>query len=267
MPQAEIGDGMLHYEIDGQGPALVLLPPQSRGPLGLADLQNSLARRHTVITYDQRGTGGSSSAPTTWSMAAEATDVIALLDALGVERASLLSHSTGCGIGISAAARCPDRVGALILASPWTHADEHLTTMQNLRMTLAHALAPKAYAQFNAALLYPPEYRRSHTDGFQRLAANAPTQPHDAADISRRLTAILDFDARPLLPQITAPTLVVTAKDDQLMPSWFAIEAADAISDAELVYLDGGGHMLLETRSTEITELVLRFLEQRESIY
>lgn len=262
MPMAVIGDGALHYDVQGQGPVLLLLLPQSRGPVGLAPLLDRLTRRHTVITYDQRGTGRSSPALPDQSMVAQARDAIALLDAVEVERAALLCHSTGCGIGIAAAADHPARVSAMILAAPWTHADDHLTIMQNLRMTLADTLEPTPYQRFNAALLYPPEYRRAHAAGFAHIANRAPDYPHDAADIARRLSAILAFDARPLLARITAPALLVTAQDDQLMPPWFADEAAAAIANARLVRVDGGGHMLLETRSREIADLVLDFLDR-----
>ena len=262
MPYAKIDGGVLHYEIIGEGAPLVMLLPQTRGPVGHGYLLDTLARQHTVITYDQRGTGGSPAAVPSRSMAAQASDVIALLDVLGLDQVSLLCHSTGCGIGLSASASHPNRVDALMLVAPWTHADTHLTTMQNLRITLAHVLEPRPYAQFNAALLYPPEYRRANEAGFGRLAADALARPHDATEIARRLRAILEFDARPLLPAIAARTLLVAAQDDQLMPLWFAAEAADAISDSELVELDGGGHMLLETRSAEIAEMVLRFMVQ-----
>ena len=263
MPLADIGDGQIHYELRGEGPVLALLLPQSRGPVGLTPLLNSLAQHYQLLTYDQRGTGGSSARKTESSMTAQASDVIALLDSLEIKQASLLCHSTGCGIGISAAAYHPDRVQGLILASPWTHADWHLTMMQNLRMSLAHSLAPIPYATFNAALLYPPDHRRKNSAGFDKLIAEATQRPHDADQIRSRLEAILSFDARPLLAQITAPTLAVTARDDQLMPPWFAAEAASGIADAELAELDRGGHMLLETSTQEISDLVVKFLRER----
>ncbi len=265
MPLAEIGSGQIHYELHGDGRELALLLPQSRGPVGLSPLQTSLARHYSLLTYDQRGTGGSSPRTEASSMSAQASDVIALLDALGIERASLLCHSTGCGIGIAAAANHPDRVESLVLVSPWTHADWHLTTMQNLRISLARTLSPVPYARFNAALLYPPEHRRENADGFERLAAAAPRKPHDADEISSRLQAILSFDARPLLAQISVPALVVTARDDQLMPPWFAAEAAAGIAGAELVVLDAGGHMLLETKWQQVKDHVLGFLGQHLS--
>jgi aminoacrylate hydrolase len=259
------GGGTLHYELVGSGPSLALLLPQSKGPLGLGPLINALARYHTVLTYDQRGTGASSDVPEALSIVQQASDVIKLLDMIGIERTALLCHSTGCGIGISAAASNPDRIGALMLAAPWTYADMHLTTMQNLRVAVARTLEPSQYAHFNAALLYPPEFRRVNQAGFQQMADDASANPQDAKIISQRLDAILAFDARPLLPTIKSPTLVTTAKDDQLMPSWFAAEAAQAITNAELVQLDGGGHMLLETRTMEFTELALTFLARHSA--
>lgn len=132
--------------------------------------------------------------------------------------------------------------------------------MQNLRIAAARALAPTPYAQFNAALLFPPEFRRAHQSGFDQMAASAPAKPQDADAIARRLTAILAFDARPLLPTIRCRTLAITARDDQLMPTWFAAEVARLIANAQLMELDGGGHMILETRAADVTSAVLSFL-------
>lgn len=263
MPIAEITGGTLHYTITGSSldEPLVLLLPQSTGPVGITGFIADLARQHTIITYDQRGTGGSSQAPDNQSMATQSDDLIGLLDALDIKSASLLCHSTGCGIGLSTVVRIPDRISSLILAAPWTHADPHLTTMQHLRIAAARALNPEQYARFNAALLYPPDYRRAHQDGFARLASDAVAKPQDADQIERRLHAILALDVRPLLADIEVRTLVMTAKDDQLMPSWFAAEAANALPNGQLVELSGGGHMLLETRTTEIVKNTLAFLQ------
>lgn len=262
MPIAEIPGGTLRYTITGSmdHEPLVLLLPQSRGPVGIRPLMDALARHRCIITYDQRGTGDSSEAPQELSMATQAEDLIGLLDALDISETALLCHSTGCGIGISTAARSPNRISSLILASPWTHADPHLHTMQHLRIAAAGALEPEQYAHFNAALLYPPDYRRAHQDGFARGAADARSSPQDADQIAGRLQAILAFDARPLLPKINARTMVIAARDDQLMPAWFGVEAADLLPDGQLVEFDGGGHMLLETQMDSIVENVLSFL-------
>ncbi len=158
MAIADIHGAKVRYEITGHGAPLMLLLPQSTGPAGRQLLVDALAQQHTVITYDQRGTGGSSPAPNAMSIAMHGEDVVGLLDAIGINQASLVCHSTGCGVGLSVAAHHPAWVDALVLAAPWTHADIHLTTMQNLRKAAASALAPEQYAHFNAALLFPPAF-------------------------------------------------------------------------------------------------------------
>lgn len=265
MAIADIPGGRLAYTVagrplEGGRSPLVLLLPQSGGPLGIDAFIDGLARHHAVVTYDQRGTGESSPMPDELTMATQAGDVVALLDVLGIERAGLVCHSTGCGIGIALARAHPERVSQLVLASPWTHADGHLTTMQNLRVAAARALDPAAYAHFNAALLFPPAFRRAHQAGFERIAAAAEGRPQDADVIARRLAAILAFDARALLPAIGQRALVIAAKDDQLMPVWFARKAAEMLPAAELVELDEGGHMILETQAAAVLEAVGRFL-------
>lgn len=266
MAIADVDDGTLSYQLAGQPldkchPPVVLLLPQSSGPLGVDPFIERLAERHAILTYDQRGTGGSSPMPDEMTMATQAGDVVALLDAIGVTRAALVCHSTGCGIGTAVAAGHADRVARLVLASPWTHADAHLEAMQNLRIAAARALDPVHYARFNAALLFPPAFRRAHQAAFDRLAEAAVDQPQDAGVIERRLNAILAFDARTVLPAIAHETLVMAARDDQLMPIWFAREAAGLLASSKLIELDGGGHMILETRATEVADAVLRFLD------
>ncbi|MYE01224.1 MAG: alpha/beta fold hydrolase [Alphaproteobacteria bacterium] len=260
MPLARIEGGDIHYEERGGGAALAMLLPQSGGPVGVGPFIDRLAARFRVIRYDQRGTGRSAPAPAPegMSMAGRAGELEGLLDALGIDRALLFCHSTGCGIGLAFAASRPDRVAGLVLANPWSHGDAHLVTMQRLRVAAARALDAYRYAWFNASLLFPPDYRRAHAEAFERLASNAP--PQDAEGIEARLEAILAFDARPLAPGLTCPALVATAADDQLMPPWFGAELAALIPGAVHLALDGGGHMLPETRADALAGAVLEFL-------
>lgn len=259
MPMAQIDGGDIHYTCTGAGTPLVMLLPQSSGPVGVGPFIETLAESALVIRYDQRGTGRSAPA-SDMSMAARADEVVSVLDALGLARAHLCCHSTGCGIGLAMAARNPARAAGLILISPWAYADAHLTTMQQLRIAAARGLAPSPYARFNASLLFPPAYRRAHEAGFAQMAADAESAPQDADQIADRLNAILAFDTRPLTPTLACPTLIVTAEDDQLMPAWFGRDMAQSIPGARLIELPGGGHMLPETRGDELAEVVVNFM-------
>jgi len=260
MPRTTVQGVELHYDIVGSGEPLMLLVGQSTGPDGRDALVQALARRHAVILHDQRGTGRSAPGAGATSMGTFVADAVGLLDALGIDAAHMVCHSTGCGMGHAIAAGHPGRVKKLVLAAPWSHADEHLVVVQELRKAAAAALSPEQYARFNAALLFPPEFRREHAAAFARVALQAKDRPQDATAIAARLDAILAFDARGLWPAIRCPTLVMVARDDQVMPRWNGIDAARAIAGSRLVELDGGGHMFPETRTREFAEAVLGFL-------
>ena len=148
MPLAQIEGGDIHHEESGSGAVLAMLLPQSGGPAGVHPFHDRLAERFRVVRYDQRGTGRSApvAVPEGMTMAGRATELGELFDALGIDRAHLFCHSTGCGIGLSLSAACPDRVAGLVLANPWSHGDAHLTAMQRLRVAAARALDPYRYA-------------------------------------------------------------------------------------------------------------------------
>ena len=264
MPMAKIDGGDIHYERDGAGHPMIMLLPQSSGPVGTALFLDQLASDFSVIRYDQRGTGQSAPAPSedAMSMAGRAGEVVGVMDALEIERAHLCCHSTGCGIGLSVASADPDRTAGLVLINPWQYGDGHLTTMQQLRIAAARGLDPYRYAWFNASLLFPPDYRRKHEGGFEEMAEAAKSNPQDANQIAQRLNAILAYDSRPVTPSLDCPTMIATGADDQLMPAWFGRAMAETISDVTLFELDGGGHMLPETRGEEIAIEITKFLSR-----
>jgi len=264
MAVAAVNGARLYYEVTGSGAPLVLITGQGIGPAGRAPLSRALAETYAVLTYDQRGTGRSERVPEGVPIEALAADVLGLMDAAGFDRAHVLGHSTGTGMATVLAADHGDRVTGLVLACPWTHADAHLTAIQELRKAAARTLLPDHYARFNALLLYPPDYRRTHAKLFADLAAKALDTPQDPDSIAARLDAILAFDARPYYARITCPTVVLTTPDDQVMPKWFAEEAAGAIPGARLVTLDGGGHMVTETRLEDVVGVVDVLLGERQ---
>ena len=259
MPTASIKGAEIYFNVTGSGPPLVLITGQGSGPAGRAALIDGLAARHTVLTYDQRGTGRSEPVAQGHPIAALAEDAIALMDHVGFEAADIVGHSTGTGMATVIAADFPTRARSLVLAAPWTHADDHLHAIQELRKAAARTLPPDHHAHLNALLLYPPEYRRANAARFAELAAGATVAPQDAAAISARLDAILAFDARPLYPRIACPTLVLSARDDQVMPYWFAEGATQAIGGASHTRFDGGGHMFVETRTEDFLSAIDSF--------
>ena len=111
-------DGIsIHYEIQGRGPWLTLAHALA-GDLGLWDEQVAeLAGDFTLLRYDLRGHGGSNMPPAPWQLADLAADVIALWDALGIERSHFVGLSLGGMIGQHLALAAPHRIDRLVLAA------------------------------------------------------------------------------------------------------------------------------------------------------
>ena len=95
MPEISIGDAELYYESNGQGPPLILVSGLGGTASFWAPNVPELARRFRVITFDHRGIGGSTKSRIRYSVQQMADDVVGLMDALGIERAALIGHSTG----------------------------------------------------------------------------------------------------------------------------------------------------------------------------
>jgi pimeloyl-ACP methyl ester carboxylesterase len=94
-----------------------------RGEFRPADV-TALARVFRVITHDHRGTGGSTLSPGPYSVARLADDVLRPMDALGVERADFVGHSTRGAIRPHLALRAPQRLHRLVLSRTWCRPDD-----------------------------------------------------------------------------------------------------------------------------------------------
>jgi clorobiocin biosynthesis protein CloN7 len=109
----------LYYERRGSGPVLLLIgsPMDSTGFAGLAD---ALAGRHTVVTYDPRGTGNSSREDTGQDVTPDqqADDVHRLVSVLGGERVDVFGSSGGGVVGLALVTAHPGEVRTLVAHEP-----------------------------------------------------------------------------------------------------------------------------------------------------
>jgi pimeloyl-ACP methyl ester carboxylesterase len=110
----------LYYERRGDGPVLVMIPGGPTDAGAFVPLANALASRYTTVAYDPRGNSRSrfDGEPVVQDMAVHADDAAALIDEIGGGPAFVLGSSGGAQIGLSLAARHPDRVRMLVAHEP-----------------------------------------------------------------------------------------------------------------------------------------------------
>lgn len=102
----------LHVESAGNGPAILLIHSGVTDARMWDDLWPDLAAAHTVVRYDLRGHGRSGIPPVPF---AHHDDALAVLDALGIERAMVVGASMGGGVALDLALTHPERVRSLVL--------------------------------------------------------------------------------------------------------------------------------------------------------
>lgn len=252
----------LAYRDRGQGRPIALLlihgfPLDHR--MWAAQLAG-LSEQARVIAPDLRGFGRSAAAlagPLT--MDQHADDLAALLDHLGVGRAVVAGLSMGGYVAFAFWRRHRARVQALVLAD--TRAEGDSPPAQANR----DASAAKVRAAGVAAiagdmlprLLAPASLANPRL--VERLRAMMTDQP--AETVIAALGGLRDrADSRPMLPTITAATLVLVGEQDALTPPADAIAMAAGIPAARLVVIPGAGHMSPLENPRAVNAALRRFL-------
>jgi pimeloyl-ACP methyl ester carboxylesterase len=128
MPTCRVNGLQFHYQQAGSGPDVVLIHGVT-GDLSiwfLCRAMQALSASRRVTAYDLRGHGYSDAPPSGYTSADHAADLLALMDELGIERATLVGHSFGGVIAVHTAVLAPERTEALVLSDPYFPALRHL---------------------------------------------------------------------------------------------------------------------------------------------
>jgi pimeloyl-ACP methyl ester carboxylesterase len=224
-----------------------------------------LASTHRVIRFDLPGSGLTGADPTGDYSDARSLQVLgALMDALGVRRASLVGHSMGGRIAWRFAAEHPQRVARLVLVSPDGFASpgfeygkppqvpalvrlmQYVLPRPVLRMSLAPAYADPSVMTDALVTRY-----------YDMMLA--PTVR--SALIARMEQAVLQ-DPVPMLQRITAPTLLLWGDADAMIPIANAADYLRALPNARLVTLPRVGHIPQEEAPDAALAVVEKFLDQ-----
>ena len=249
----------LGYRLDGPegAPAVVLCGSLGTTTAMWEPLLPALAARHRVLRCDHRGHGDSEVPPGPYSIAEMGGDVLALLDELGVERASFCGVSIGGMVGLWLAAEAPERIEGLALlctsarlgAPEWW--DERIATVKREGVeSVADAVVERWFTGGFAAR--EPGLARELRDA---LAAT-PAEGYAGC-----CAAIRDLDLRERLAAIRAPTLVLAALQDAATPLEHGAALAAGIPGARLAVLDGAAHLAAVERAPEVAAMLAEHLE------
>jgi pimeloyl-ACP methyl ester carboxylesterase len=251
------------YRVQGEGPPLVLVMGyrlnSTAWPSGFIE---QLARKFTVITLDNRGTGLSDKPVHGYAIANMARDVRGLLDELGLSQVHVLGYSMGGTIAQELVRQFPERVSSLILCA---------TMAGGLRATYARAsvvrvmreldgLSPEQVARRIWKVTYSASYLANHqalAEEQMRREIVQPTPLH-AADL--QFQAFAEFSGSRALAKVRCPTLILTGDLDELIPPQNSATMAKLLPTAKLVVVPGAGHRVFWEATEECVAIITDFL-------
>jgi pimeloyl-ACP methyl ester carboxylesterase len=234
------GDTTTAFSIVGRGPALVLAHGAEADRRMFDDVVPALATAATVITYDQRDCGASTTSRDGYGVEDLADDLVALLDHLELSRADILGQSFGGVIAELVAVRHPSRVDRLVLASTF-RAGTSLSELNPEGVARLLALREHGSDRERAELFLTPDFVRTHAEALDAWTRIAPVTT--AEQRTRRATAMQRPVELIALGTIVAPTLVVHGTADAIIPLAHARENVKQLADGDLRELDGVGHV------------------------
>jgi 3-oxoadipate enol-lactonase len=248
---------VLTHRIDGDGPPLLLLNGGLMSIGAWQPIADALSSSHRIIRCDFRGQLLTPGPPFAASWEAHVDDVVALLDALNVERAHVAGVSFGAEVAMLFAALQPSRVSRLTVIS----ATDYTTPAMR-----ADAAEGRAFASSDPAELLRRVARKTWSAAWlaaqpgdfveQRAQQAKLLQPAFWAGAAAILSLLETLDLRPHLPKIAGPTLVIGGEHDEVFPIEHSRALAAAISNARLEIVAGTGHGLLFERGARVIELL-----------
>ena len=252
----------LKYEFRGKRGSPALAFTGSLGTdLTMWQPQADVLKPHfCTVRYDIRGHGRSPVPPGPYSMDDLGSDLLALFDRLGIERASLCGLSIGGMISMWVAAHAPERVDRLVLCSTSAQLGPRESWLE--RAATVRSEGVEAVADAVLERWFTPGFAAAHPDVIDRMRAQLLATPREG--YAGCCEAIADMDLTPVLPTIGAPTLVMSAADDPSTPPEHGRRIAELIPGATFEIIPGARHIANIERADVVTPLIQRFLGSTE---
>jgi pimeloyl-ACP methyl ester carboxylesterase len=258
---------LLHVRDSGprDAPAVLLLHGFGASLHTWEPWTEALAREHRVIRFDLPGSGLSPPDPSGLYTDARSQQLaLALLDQLGVARASMVGHSIGGRLAWHLAAEHPGRIDKLVLLAPdgyaspgfdYGRAPEVPASFQLMRQVLPR---PLLRASLAPAFADPAQLSEELTARYFDLMR----APGGRDALLARMAQTVLVPPAPLLARIHAPTLLVWGERDRMIPFANSADYLQAIGGARLVSVPDVGHLTQEETSRAAPGLALKAVQE-----
>jgi pimeloyl-ACP methyl ester carboxylesterase len=259
-------DVSIAYTVRGSGPIDLLFVPGFVSHLGLLfgtemfepfwERLGSFAR---VIAFDKRGQGLSDTGP--YTLENITADAIAVLDAVGAERAALFGISEGGPAATMMAATHPDRISHMIQFGTYarmSRADDFPEGFDLDLMRRSEAVLRERWGDPETLKLWAPSL--ANDPGAREWWSQLMRWGAGPSTASTLMEMYRSLDVRPLLPLIRVPTLVLWRSEDRLVPPALSRVVAEGIPGAIGKELPGADHIAFAGDGDAVLDEIEEFL-------
>lgn len=275
----DVRGARLHVAEAGDGDPVVLLHSFPQHWYAWRHVVPLLAGQYRLIIPDWRGFGWSQAPPRGYDTASRAADILALMDALGLDRVRLVAHDWGAHAAFVTALQAPDRVSHLLAvnaAHPWLPQRRLLPQLWRFwytaffeyprigrlvlgnwpgltRFLLLHGAAdpaawqPGEVEEFVAASRQPGSARAGEALHWQFVLHDIP------GIILRRHRSM----------KLTVPTVILAGAEDWMLPPRMLAAAGRHADDLQLRVVPGAGHFLADERPAVVAEAARDLFQRR----
>ncbi|HVW48865.1 MAG TPA: 3-oxoadipate enol-lactonase [Trinickia sp.] len=216
---------------------------------------DALAERYRVVRYDPRGHGRSAAPPGAYSVDMLGRDALAVLDALGIERAHFCGISMGGLTGQWLGVHAGERIDKLIVANTAARIGTSAGWTQRAELVRARGMAEVADGA--AGRWFTANFIEREPDSVRRLTEQLRASPRDG--YAACCDALSVADLREEIDSIKAPTLVIAGRQDPVTTVDDARFLVERVSRARMVVLDAS-HLSNVEAAEAFTAAVMDFL-------
>ncbi|QQS47353.1 MAG: alpha/beta fold hydrolase [Acidobacteriota bacterium] len=261
MAKTPVNDIQIYYEVEGDGPPLLLIYGLAGRGNGFRHQVPALSTKFKTISFDNRGVGETDQPEEPYSIAGMANDAAGLMDFLRIESAGVFGVSMGGMIAQELALRHPGRVTKLALGC--THSGIRNCVPSPKWVTEIFKTLPgkprERAVRDSVPFNFSPHTQQHRPDLIEAEIERMIPNGQRLHAYENQVRAIYGFDAFDRLNEIRIPTLVLTGKDDVLIPPENSRMLAERIPGARLIEFDRAGHLFFIEQADQVNRALIDF--------
>ncbi|HEX6029017.1 MAG TPA: alpha/beta hydrolase [Nitrososphaeraceae archaeon] len=264
--KVHVGDIDIAYKILGKGDPILLISGSGNVmDVWPSSMLQELSSNHTVIIFDNRGVGNTTSGTRPFSIEQFANDTAGLMDALKIQKADVLGFSMASFIAQQLTLMHPEKVNRLILYGTSCGGQESIPQSPEVVKALSDFVNNRTQdVETFLSVTFPLEWIKSHPTYLETIPKSAEIVP--SATLVKQFNAVENWlDTKwsgvcSQLSNISKPTLIITGTEDIAVPAANSIILAQKIPGAWLVQIKDAGHGLMYQYPEQFNKVLQTFL-------